>query len=149
MAGLLNFIRRKSNHELIFWLLDRLAAFFERLAALTTDPVLKLYMPNAMVACIYKDVSRDIEIWVGEVANYIPRSEWSKIVSDLAGIADSHGYVFLDKNGALISVTRLAGDIVEFRFHAMSFGGVVRTRRSDLAKSFTKYREYVDAEEKS
>ena len=149
MAGLLNFIRRKTNHELIFWLLDRLAAFFEHLAALTTDPVLKLYIPNAMVVCIYKDVSRDIEVWVGEVKNYIPRSEWSKIVSDLAGIADSHGYVFLDKNGELISVTRLSSDSVEFRFHAMSFGGVVRARRSDLAKSFTKYREYVDAEEKS
>ena len=102
-----------------------------------------------MVVCIYKDVSRDIEVWVGEVKNYIPRSEWSKIVSDLAGIADSHGYVFLDKNGELISVTRIASDSVEFRFHAMSFGGVVRARRSDLAKSFTKYREYVDAEEKS
>ena len=149
MAGLLNFIRRKTNHELIFWLLDRLAAFFEHLAALTTDPVLKLYIPNAMVVCIYKDVSRDIEVWVCEVKNYIPRSEWSKIVSDLAGIADSQGYVFLDKNGELISVTRLASDSVEFRFHAMSFGGVVRARRSDLAKSFTKYREYVDAEEKS
>jgi hypothetical protein len=149
MAGLLNFIRRKSNRELIFWLLDRLAAFFEHLAALTTDPVLKLYIPNAMVVCIYKDVSRDIEVWVGEVKNYIPRSEWSKIVSDLEGIADSHGYVFLDKNGELISVTRLSSDSVEFRFHAMSFGGVVRARRSDLAKSFTKYREYVDAEEKS
>ena len=148
MAGFWKFIRRKRNHELIFWL-DRLAAFFEHLAALTTGPVLKLYIPNAMVVCIYKDVSRDIEVWVGEVKNYIPRSEWSKIVSDLAGIGDSHGYVFLDKNGELISVTRLASDSVEFRFHAMSFGGVVRARRSDLAKSFTKYREYVDAEEKS
>ena len=149
MAGLLNFIRRKSNHELIFWLLDRLAAFFEHLAALTTDPVLKLYKPNAMVVCVYKDVSRDIEIGFGEDINYIPRSEWNKIVSDLAGIADGHGYVFLDKNGELISVTGLANESVEFRFHAKPFGGVVRARRSDLAKSFTKYREYVDAEEKS
>src|ERR1700722_10287040 len=146
MAGLLNFIRRKSNHELIFWLLDRLAAFFEPLAALTTDPVLTLYIPNAMVVCVYKDVSRDIEVRVGEDINYIPRSEWIKIVSDFAGIADSHGYVFKDKNGELISVTHLADESVEFRFHAMSFGGVVRARRSDLAKSFTKYREYVDAE---
>ena len=149
MAGLLNFIRRKSNHELIFWLLDRLAAFFEHLAALTTDPVLKLYIPNAMVVCVYKDVSRDIEVWVGEVVSYIPRSEWSKIVSDLAGIADSHGYVYLDKNGELISVTQLANESVEFRFHAMPFGGAVHARRSDLARSFTKYREYVEAEEKS
>ena len=148
MAGLLNFIRRKTNHELIFWL-DRLAAFFEHLAALTTDPVLKLYIPNAMVVCTYKDVSRDIEVWVGEVVSYIPRSEWSKIVSDLAGIADSHGYVYLDKNGELISVTQLANESVEFRSHAMPFGGAVHARRSDLARSFTKYREYVDAEEKS
>ena len=77
MAGL---FRRKSNHELIFWLLDRLAAFFEHMAALTTDPVLTLYIPNAMVVCVYKDVSRDIEVRVGEDINYIPRSEWSKIV---------------------------------------------------------------------
>ena len=56
MAGL---FRRKSNHELIFWLLDRLAAFFERLAALTTDPALTLIIPNAMVVCVYKDVSRE------------------------------------------------------------------------------------------
>ena len=96
MAGLLNFIRRKTNHELIFWL-DRLAAFFEHLAALTTGPVLKLYIPNAMVVCIYKDVSRDIEVWVGEVKNYIPRSEWSKIVSDLAGIADATVVFFWTK----------------------------------------------------
>jgi hypothetical protein len=142
MAGIWNFFRRKSNRGLVFWLLDRLAAFFEHLAALTTDPILRLYIPNAMVVCIYKDVSRDIEIWVGEVKNYIPRSEWSKIVSDLAGIAENDGYVFLDRNGELISVTRLASDSVEFRFHAMIFGGVVRARRSDLAKSFTKYREY-------
>ncbi len=148
MAGFWNFIRRKSNHELVFWL-DRLAAFFEHLSALTTEPVLKLYIPNAMVVCIYKDVSRDIEVWVGEVKNYIPRSEWSKIVSELAGTADSSGYVFLDKNGERVSVTPLARDSVQFRFHAMSLGGVVRARRSDLAKSFTKYREYLDAEEKS
>ena len=46
MAGL---FRRKSNHELIFWLLDRLAAF-----ALTTDPALTLIIPNAMVVCVYR-----------------------------------------------------------------------------------------------
>ena len=105
MAGLLNFIRRKSNHELMFWLLDRLATFFEHLAALTTVPALTLHIPNTMVVCVYKDLSRDIEIWFSDDINYIPRSEWSKIVSDLAGIADSHGYVYLDKNGELISVT--------------------------------------------
>ena len=54
--------------------------------------------------------------------------------------------MFKDKNGELISVTHLAVESVEFRFHAMSFGGVARARRSDLVKSFTKYREYVDAE---
>jgi hypothetical protein len=101
MAGLLNFIRRKSNHELIFWLLDRLAAFFERLAALTTDPVLKLYMPNAMVVCIYKDVSRDIEIWVGEVANYIPRSEWRKIVLILQELQTATAMFFWTKTERL------------------------------------------------
>jgi hypothetical protein len=145
MAGL---FRRKSNRELIFWLLDRLAAFFEQLAALTEVPALRLHIPNAYV-CVYKDVSRDVEMRFNDDINYIPRSEWSKIVSDLAGIADSHGFVYLDKNGKLISVTHLANERVEFRFHANPFGGVVRVRRSDLAKSFAKYREYVDAQEKS
>ena len=146
MAGL---FRRKSNHVLIFWLLDRLAAFFEQLAALTTVPALTLIIPNAMVVCVYKDVSRAIEIRFGEDIHCIPRSEWSKIVSDLAGIADSDGYSYLDKNGKLISVTHLAHESVEFRFHANPFGGVVRAHKSDLAKSFAKYREYADAHEKS
>ncbi len=148
MAGFWNSSRRKSTRDLIIWLLDRLAAVFERLAALTTDPVLKLYIPNAMVVCIYKDVSRDIEVWVGEGKNCISRSEWNKIVSELSAIADGREYVFLDKNGRRISVILLASDSVEFRFHAMTLDGVVRARRSDLARSFTKYRAYVDAEEK-
>ncbi len=148
MAVFSNSSRRKSTRNLIVWLLDRLAAFFERLAALTTDPELKLYIPNAMVVCIYKDVSRDIELWVDETKNCILRSEWNKIVSELSAIAVGREYVFLDKNGRRISIILLANDSVEFRFHAMTFDGVVRARRSDLARSFTKYRAYVDAEEK-
>ncbi len=148
MAVFSNSSRRKSTRNLIVWLLDRLAAFFERLAALTTDPELKLYIPNAMVVCIYKDASREIELWVGEAKNCISRSEWNKIVSELSAIADGREYVFLDKNRRRICVILLASDSVEFRFHAMTFDGVVRARRCDLARSFTKYRAYVDAEEK-
>ena len=133
----------------IFWLLDRLAAFFEYMAALTTDKVLRLYISNAIIVCIYEDVSREIGIWVGEALNYIPRSQWNKFTYDFAGIAEGEGYVLLGSNGEIISVTYLENNIIEFRFHAMIDDGVVRVRRSDLIESFTKYRAYVDAAAKS
>ena len=133
----------------IFWLLDRLAAFFEYMAASTTDKVLRLYISNAIVVWVYEDASRDIGVWVGEAVNDIPRSQWSKFADDFAGIAEGEGYVLLGTNGDRVTVTRLEDNNIEFRFHAMIFGGVVRVRRSDLIASFTKYRAYVDAAGKS
>ena len=72
---------------------DRLAAFFERMAALTSNEALRLDISNAIIVFVHKDSSRDIEIWVGEVRNYVPRSQWSQFASDLAGIAEGeeHG----------------------------------------------------------
>lgn len=133
----------------IFWLLDRLAAFFEDMAALTTDKVLRLYISNAIVVWVYEDVSRDIGIWVGELPNYVPRSEWNKFTDDAERVAEGEVYVLLDRNGERVFVTRLEDNIIEFRFHAMIDGGVVRVRRSDLIASFTKYRAYIDAAAKS
>jgi hypothetical protein len=141
-----NFVRFSSQLRAgIFWLLDWLAVFFERLAELTTDKVLRLRISNAIILCVYEDLSRDIDIWVGETSSYITRSQWNKFANDFEGIAEWDGYVLFDRSGKRISVTRLENDVIELRFHAMLDGGVVRVRRSDLIVGLVKYRAYVEA----
>lgn len=130
----------------LFWLLDRLAAFFDGMAALTTDKVLRLRISNAIIVCVYEDLSRDIDIYVGETSNYISRSQWNKFADDFEMIAEGDEYILLASNGDRVSVSRLEQNIVELRFHAMWDGGVVRLRRSDLIAGLVKYRAYIEAE---
>lgn len=133
----------------ILWVLDRLAAFFDRMAALMSVEALRLDISNTIIVFVYKEVSRDVELWVGETRNCVPRSRWSQFAADLAGIGEDEIYVILDRNGDRIAVTLLENDKVELRFHAIFIGGVVRVRRSDLAKSLAEYGKYVDAAAKS